>query len=160
MKNLSGRILTALATGLISCAFHIEQAQAAPTSVCVDFSTLADNTVLGPSLQAGLRFKQLGTPTMFANATAGQVGLQFPNAGLEVALPRTRKVKMVIGTFGGVVKLEVRNGANTISTQAINTSNTYTTLIVSKPVPFTTLRFTGGGNEAILVRICAYPDCN
>ena len=161
MKNLSGRIFIALATGLISCAFHSEQAQAAPPiSTCVDFSTLADNTVLGPSLQAGLHFKQLGTPTMFANLTAGQVGLQFPNAGLEVALPRTHRVKMVIGTFGGVVKLEVRDGANQISTQAINTSNTYTTIIVSKPVPFTTLVFTGGGNEAILVRICAYPDCN
>jgi hypothetical protein len=161
MKNLSGKIFTALATGLISCALYSEQAQAAaPISTCVDFSTLPDNTVLGPSLQAGLHFTQLGMPTMFANETAGRVGLQFPDAGLEIALPRTRKVKMVIGTFGGVVKLEVRDGANVISSQAIDTSNAYITLIVSKPIPFTKLVFRGGQNEAILVRICAYLDCN
>ncbi len=160
MKNLSGRIFTALAIGLISCALYSEPAQAAPITPCVDFSTFPDNTVLGPTLTAGFHFRQLGTPAMFANQTAGRVGLQFPHAGLEVTLPQTRKVKMVIGTFGGPVTLEVRNGGNLLSSQIINTSNTYRTITVAKPVPFTKLLFRGGNNEGILVRICAELNCN
>lgn len=155
MKPPSGRIFTLLATSLISCALSSEHAQAAPGTTCADFSTLTDNTVLGPTMQqAGFHFKQLGTPNMIANQTAGQVGLQFPNAGLEVTLPPTLRVKMSIGTFGGPVTLEVRNGASLLSSQIINTANAYRTLIVTKPVAFTKLVFRGGNNEAILVRIC------
>jgi hypothetical protein len=160
MKHLSVRIFLLVATGLIGCALSSEHAQAAPVSTCVDFSTFPDNTVLGPTLQAGFHFQQLGVPAMFANQTAGRVGLQFPNAGLEVTLPPTRRVKMVIGTFGGPVTLEVRNGANLLSSQVINTSNTYRPLVVTKPVPFTKLVFRGGNNEAIVVRICADLNCN
>jgi hypothetical protein len=99
---------------------------------------------------------------MFANATAGQIGLQFPDAGLEVKLPAsTRRVRMLFGTFGGAVTLDARSGASLISTQTINTANTFQNLIVNTPVPFSRLVFKGGHNEAILVRICVdYDICD
>lgn len=132
--------------------------------ICVDFSRFPDNTPLGPTYtQAGFTFTQLGpAPIMFANATAGQIGLQFPDAGLEIRLPApTRRVTMFFGTFGGPVTLETRNGAALVSTQVINTANTYKNIVVSTLTPFTRLVFRGGNNEAILVRICVvYVICN
>jgi hypothetical protein len=125
--------------------------------ICVDFSTYPDNTPLGPTyLQAGFTFTQLGpTPVMFANATAGQIGLQFPDAGLGIKLPApTRRVTMLFGTFGGAVTLETRSGATLVSTQTINTANTYQNIVVNTPAPFSSLIFKRGHNEAILVRIC------
>ena len=39
--------------------------------------------------QAGFTLKQLGppTPVMFFNETAGEIGLQFFDAGLQITLP-------------------------------------------------------------------------
>jgi hypothetical protein len=125
--------------------------------ICVDFSTYPDNTTLGPTYtQGGLTFTQLGpAPVMFANATLGQIGLQFPHAGLEIKLPApTRAASLFFGTFGGPVTLETRNGATLVSTQTINTNNTYQNISVSPGSPFTRLTFRGGNNEGILVRIC------
>jgi hypothetical protein len=123
----------------------------------VDFSTYPDNTTLGPTYsQAGMTFTQLGpAPVMFANATAGQIGLQFPNAGLEIKLlAPTQQVTMVFGTFGGPVTLETRNGNVLVSTQPINTANTYQNITLNPQSPVNRLIFKGGHNEAILVRIC------
>lgn len=127
--------------------------------VCVDFSNYPDNTPLGPTYrQAGFTFKQLGaTPVMFANATAGQIGLQFPDAGLEIKLPApTRRVTMLFGTFGGPVTLETRDGGTLVSTQTINTANTYRNIVISTATSFSKLILRGGTNEAILVRICGF----
>ena len=134
-------------------------AKSAPVriKICVDFSTYPDNTTLGPTyLQAGLSFKQLGpAPVMFAKRSAGQIGLQFPSAGLEIKLPApTKQVTMLFGTFGGPVTLETRSGATFVSTQTINTANTYKNIVVNTATPFSRLIFKGGNNEAILVRIC------
>jgi hypothetical protein len=125
--------------------------------ICVDFSTYPDNTPLGPTYtQAGMTFTQLGpAPVMFANATAGQIGLQFPDAGLEIKLPApTLQVTMEFGTFGGPVTLETRNGATVVTSQVINTANTYKNITINPPSLINRLIFKGGHNEAILVRIC------
>jgi hypothetical protein len=125
--------------------------------ICVDFSTYADNTPLGPTYtQAGMTFTQLGpAPVMFANATAGQIGLQFPDAGLEIKLPApTPQVTMFFGTFGGPVTFETRNGAAVVTSQVINTANTYKNITIHPPSLVNRLIFKGGHNEAILVRIC------
>jgi hypothetical protein len=129
----------------------------AKAKFCVDFSTYPDNTPLGPTyIQAGFTFTQLGPmPIMFANATAGEVGLQFPGVGLEIKVPvATMAVTLFFGTFGGAVTLETRNGSVLVSTQTIDTANTFKNITVNAPGPFSRLIFKGGNNEGILVRIC------
>jgi hypothetical protein len=94
---------------------------------------------------------------MFFNANIGTVGLQFSNAGLEIATtPSTPKtqITMFFGTFGTSVKLTAYNGATAVFTKTINTANTFQNFTFNTPAPFTRLVFKGGNNEAVLVRIC------
>ena len=126
-------------------------------AICVDFSAYNDNTQLGPiHQQAGFVFAQLGpAPTMFVNATAGQIGLQFPDAGLAIIFAGLAYgVTMKFGTFAGPVTLEARDGARLVSTQTINTANLYTTIVLNPSPCISSLIFRGGRNEAILVQIC------
>jgi len=123
----------------------------------VDFSTQIDNTNLGPTyVKPGFTFTQLGAaPPMFANATAGQIGLQFPDAGLEIQLgDLAYEITIVLGTFAGPVTLETRDSLSLLSTQTINTANTYKTMVIKPHACVSKLIFYGGHNEAILVQIC------
>jgi hypothetical protein len=125
--------------------------------ICIDFSSYPDNTPLGPTyVQGGFTFKQLApSPVMFANATAGQIGLQFPDGGLDVRFPApTRRATLIFGTFGGAVTIEARMGALVVSSQTVNTNNTFQNIVINNATPFARFVFRGGRNEAILVRIC------
>ena len=133
-------------------------AESKPSPTCAEFSTRPANTIAGSMFtQTGFTFKQLGpqTPEMSFKEEAGEIGLNFFDAGLEITLPAPSKdVTMRIGTFGGVVKLTAYDGAASVYTQTINTANTYQNFTINTPAPFTRLVLKGGNNEAILVRIC------
>lgn len=129
-------------------------------SNCADFSTKAANTNAGSMFtQTGFTFKQLGppTPVMSFKEDAGEIGLQFFDAGLEIAttppVPKSH-VTMRLGTFPAAVKLAAYDGATLVYTQTFNTANTYQDFTINTPAPFTRLELKGGNNEAILVRIC------
>jgi hypothetical protein len=163
MKNLSKIIVGVLASGLIgSC-----QPPAPPSAnLCADFSTKTDNATPPPPFPptftealGSLRFTEIppATPAMFFNETAGKIGLQFSNAGLEMAttppVPKSH-ITMLFGTFATSIKLMAYDGATLVYTQTINTANTYQNFTINTPAPFTRLEFKGGNNEAILVSIC------
>ena len=126
---------------------------------CIDFSLFADNTVLGPNFAlAGFQFTQAaGGPNMFVNVTAGEQGLQFPSAGMKIKLasPAT-SVTMRAGTFAGPFNVIASDSSGTqVASRAVNFGNAYGNVtLATTGNPITTLAFTGGGNEGILVQLC------
>lgn len=124
--------------------------------LCAEFGLFPDNTPLGPNFTlSSFVFRDLGTPASFVNETAGEKGLQFSNSGMEVALPSAVKVvDLRVGTFAGPITISAKDRTGSVvATQSIPGLNRYVDLRLLAP-EIALVEFTGGGNEAILVRIC------
>jgi hypothetical protein len=130
--------------------------------LCVDFHLFPDNTQLGPAFSlAGFDFLQPANALiMFVNQTGGEKGLQFPDEGMEVTLPLlVTSVRLRLGTFAGPVDIAALDSAGTVVSQkTVPGLNAYTNVRMFGP-EIATLRFKGGGNEGILVRLCIMVCC-
>jgi len=127
-------------------------------NLCADFRVFPDNAPLGPTFTlAGMDFDDIsgGPPASFVNVTAGDRGLQFPNTGLEVDLPvPVSRVRLRLGQFNAPFTVEGLNLAGTVvSTFVTNFPNSYQNVRLRGP-DMDLLRFTGGGNEGIIVFLC------
>ena len=125
--------------------------------LCADFTIFPDNTQLGPTFPlAGMTFQDNpGGATSFVNQTSGLNGLQFPDVGIEARLPMAVQwVGMYLGQFNSSFIVEVvdSNGVVTSST-TYNKPNTYSFLNFSQ-ANIATIRFSGGGNEGVIVSLC------
>jgi hypothetical protein len=126
--------------------------------LCADFSIFPDNTVLGPSFTfAAMDFQDIpgGAAVSFVNETAGERGLQFPHAGLEIDLPvPVLWARLRIGQFAGPYTIEGLDVTGAIvSNFQMNFPNSYRNIRLRGPDLFT-IRFTGGDNEGSVVSLC------
>jgi len=129
-----------------------------PFVLCAEFSIFPDNTTLGPSFTfAAMDFQDIagGPPVSFVNDTAGERGLQFPDAGLEVDLPvPVSSARLRVGQFAGPYTIDGLDIAGAVvDSFQMNFPNSYRNVRLRGP-NLDQIRFTGGGNEGILVRLC------
>lgn len=126
-------------------------------NLCAEFAIFPDNHVLGPAFSlAGFSFNQLlGGNPMFTNDTGGERGLQFPLEGIEITLPiPVRSVTLRLGTFAGPVDIEALDSAGAVvRRRSVPGLNAYIDLRFSAP-DIAALRLAGGGNEALIPKIC------
>lgn len=138
---------------------------AALVPACVDFLALADNTVLGNNfVRGGYQFQSLGgglVPfvNVFFDLNGDDVhGVQFDNAGIRVAPPSPADVvDVTIGVFhppGVQVRAFDATGA-VVDTAFVPPDNIIHTVTLDGATDITRLRFTGGGNEAVINEICS-----
>lgn len=125
--------------------------------LCSDFSIFPDNTQLGPAftLSAMDFLDVLGGSTSFVNLTNGELGLQFPDAGLDVTLPTAVSfVRFRIRQFNTPFTVEALDGTGaTVSTFNMAVPNTYLNFGFTAP-GIAAIRFRGGGDEGALVSLC------
>jgi hypothetical protein len=130
-----------------------------PFLLCADFSIFPDNTQLGPLFTvSAMDFADTpggGGPASFVNETKGQLGLQFPDSGLEVALPTpVSRVRLHLGQFASPFDVEGVDGSGVVVSKFnMNYPNTYVGASLHGR-DLTTVRFLGGRNEGILVSLC------
>ncbi len=129
-----------------------------PFVLCAEFSIFSDNTTLGPSFTfAAMDFQDIagGPPVSFVNDTAGERGLQFPDAGLEVNLPvPVSSARLRVGQFVGPYTIDGLDIAGAVvDSFQMNFPDSYRNVRLRGP-DLDQVRFTGGGNEGILVRLC------
>jgi hypothetical protein len=96
-----------------------------------------------------------GPPVSFVNDTAGERGLQFPDAGLEVNLPvPVSSARLRVGQFSGPYTIDGLDTAGAVvDSFQMNFPDSYRNVRLRGP-DLDQVRFTGGGNEGILVRLC------
>ena len=128
-------------------------------NLCADFTLYSANTPFPVHFMiAAFDFGQLGGPhfpQLLVNTTASERGLRFPQQGMNIILPVPEQtVRLRIGTFNGPVDIEaVDSLGTTVKTKSIPSLNTYVNTSIRAP-EISAVNLTGGGNEAILVRIC------
>ena len=127
--------------------------------LCADFSTYPDNTQLGPAFTlSSMNFQDVpGSITSFVNVTNGQLGLQFPESGLDITLPTlVAWAGFKIGHFSGDFSVEALDfGGQVINSYKMNLPNTYLQHQFTQANPdIAALRLQGGGNEGVLVSLC------
>ena len=125
-------------------------------TLCANFHIFPDNYPLGPTFTlAAFSFTQFGGMNMFVNATANEKGLQFPNEGIEVALPLvTDSITLRLGAFAGPIEIEAANAnGNIVQQRTIQYLNQFIDLRLFAP-EIATVIFKGGDNEGILPRMC------
>jgi hypothetical protein len=125
--------------------------------LCADFTLFPDDTPLPPHFtQSGFDFDQLGGSQWFVNLTSGELGLQFPQQGMEITLPvPLRTVRLRIGTFKGPVDIAALDSSGTtVKTKTIPHLNSYVNTSLHAPAEISSVVLTKGLDEGILVRIC------
>lgn len=129
----------------------------------LSFAFLPDNTPLPVSFQVGgFALNALSaTPTPLVNETGGEKGYQFPNQGVEVSLPATVSVVDIRAcSFAQPVKVEALEHGGFVTDFADIASNSCTDLKLHG-TKINELRFTGGGNEGLIVSLnIAIAACN
>lgn len=138
--------------------------QAAAQAGCVNFLAYPDNTVLGSNFTVnGFTFQKLGGFNPFVNVfpdAAGKTvhGPQFANAGLTVTLPTPSGIiAILIGLFAPAeATIQALNASGGIEdVQQLPADNLLHNITLTQTTePITRLRITGGGNEAVIHRIC------
>ncbi|MDX0457588.1 hypothetical protein GOD71_30580 [Sinorhizobium medicae] len=127
-----------------------------PISLCADFSFIPDDTQFPQDFDLGVFHFHSNSPRhWFANATLGEVGLQFFDQGAEIGvLTSVPEVKMRIGTFNGETHITALNSAGaTVANLTVPGTNSYQDLTV-QGTDIVKLSLKGGGHEGILVRAC------
>lgn len=141
------------------------KAPAALVPACVDFLSLADNAGLGNNfVRGGYQFQSLGgglVPfvNVFLDLNGDDVhGAQFDTAGLRVAPPNPADVvEVTIGVFhppGVQIRAFDAAGA-VVDTAFVPPDNIIHTVTLDGATDITRLRFTGGGDEAVINEICS-----
>jgi len=141
------------------------KAAAVLVPVCVNFLPLADNTVLGNNfVRGGHQFQSLGgglVPfvNVFSDLNGDDVhGVQFDNAGIRVAQPSPADVvDVTIGVFdlpGVQIRAFDATGA-VVDSAFVPADNIIHPVTLDGATDITRLRFTGGGNEAVINEICS-----
>ena len=129
-----------------------------PNSPCATFDTgYVDNQVMSNTFTVnGYAFQGTG---LFINQTAGNLGLQFTTSGLVVELPiDSSLVTLRIGAFSKTIDvIGTDSNRNVVSRATVNNvGSSYQDIVLNDPTAkMRQLRFSGGGNEGILVTICA-----
>ena len=128
---------------------------------CIDFALIPNKTVLGPSFTlSGFAFTQ-AAPELIVLAQA-EKGLRFPSPGMNVKLPMVAAtVTLRAGTFAGPFDVTAWDAAGAkVGMRTVNFGNAFgDESITSSADPIAALDFTGGGNEAMLVRLCISFEC-
>ncbi|HEX5759739.1 MAG TPA: hypothetical protein VF121_11135 [Thermoanaerobaculia bacterium] len=85
--------------------------------LCAEFGLFPVNTPLGPNFTlSSFVFRDLGTPASFVKETAGEKGLKFSQAGLEVVLPSAVKgVDLRVGTFADSMTISGKTSQEALS---------------------------------------------
>ena len=127
--------------------------------ISIDFDAYPDNHQLGPQFTlASTTFRDLGAPPSIVNVTAGDKGLQFPDAGLEISLPApARWVRFETGQFNAPFTIEGYSATGQlVSAVAVTAPNTFSTQLIAGADPVVNLRLVGGGNEGMIVKMTAH----
>lgn len=138
--------------------------KAAAQASCASFLAYPDNTVLGSNFTInGFTFQKLGSFNPFVNVfpdAAGKTvhGAQVANAGLTVTLPAPSGIiAILIGLFAPAeATIQALNASGGIEdVQQLPTDDLLHNVTLTQTTePITHLRITGGGNEAVIHRIC------
>jgi len=128
-----------------------------PFIIPMDFSFIPDNTKLGPIFTfAGTTFQDLPGASFpsFVNVNGGVKGLQFADAGIEIALlTPVPWASLQVGQFNAPLTIEGIDSNGTITnTWAFNNPSSYWFVYFTKG-DLVMIRCTGGGNEAAIVSL-------
>lgn len=126
-------------------------------SFTAEFSLFPDNTQMGQNFSlSGYIFNDLSNSgSLFVNDTATERGLQFTNDGLSIMLPASNNtIDLRLGAFAGPIRIDAIDSlGTTIHSQNLSILNRYVDIRISSLQQISTLKFSDGGNEAILVKI-------
>lgn len=128
-----------------------------PFLLCADFSLFPDNTPLGPSFTLSatdFADVQPAQSASFVNDTNGQLGLQFPDTGLDANLPLVVQwARLRIGQFNTPFTIEGFDGRGSVVSSYTTSVPGYTNLTI-RATGLERLEFRGGGSEGVLVSLC------
>ena len=119
------------------------------------FAFLPDNTGLPSSFNmAGYAFNALASaPKLLINESGGEKGLQFPKEGLMVSLPASVSVADIRAcSFADPLKVEAL-GLTTSAIDSFEVAGNTCVDFKLRGFGLEEIRFTGGGNEGLLVSI-------
>ena len=129
---------------------------------CVDWKAEREpRTIQGDYPRAGFTFKSL-TPMPLMIAIWGdppnQGKLQFPDRGMQVALPFTANhaVADVVSYTGKPIRMQAFDSAGAKLGEAVSPANSSGKIVTLEIAVegMTTLVFNGGGNEGLLIDLC------
>jgi hypothetical protein len=138
---------------------------AALVSACVDFIPIPDNTSMGTDfLRNGFAFRSPAAAGIIPFVNEGLDvlgalvhGLQFPDAGLLVKTPAPADavhVKIAVFHPPQVVIRAVNAAGVVVDSASVPADNTRHTVTLDGVQDISRLRFTGGGEEAIVEEVC------
>lgn len=131
-----------------------------PFVLCSDFTIFPDDLRMGPVFTlSGMDFQDApgSSFTSVVNSTAGLKGLQFGDAGIEVTLPTTVPwARMRVGQFNTTFTIDAIDPTGTVvHTYSANRPNSHYFANFTKG-DLASFRFTGGGNEGVIVSLCVF----
>ena len=134
-------------------------AQVAPqitTYACADFSVYSDNTPFSSTFDlGGLEFTSLSGNGVFINDSGSGVGLQFENAGMNIAFPQpVTQLFVVAGTWGSSLDIRALDSMSSVIDSALLPPDNMFHYFSLTGSDITHLEMAGGGNEALIKLIC------
>jgi hypothetical protein len=123
-------------------------------SFCVNFNQREPNTeVQFPLEEQGLIFRS--NHAGIFRGVPGQVRLQFPRQGMEIAIPPSESAEaLVIAFHPEPIILEAYDAGNTKLDEASTPGNLLVVQSSSRERPITRLVLRGGGSEGQLIQVC------
>ena len=147
------------------CPIHEAPPEKKPEETCVNWKARNESQELGQSYtEQGFVFRSLTTAPLRLvtyGIPAGQAKLALLGRGVEVGMPFVAKrvVATVVRYSDARLIMDALNLTGTAlgSTAAVGKLNSLENIEIDKP-GISAVRFTGGGERALLVELCAYPD--